>query len=106
MSHAVIYRWKVRSGKEHDFASAWARLTDIQCAECGAIGSRLHKADDGSFIAYSFWPSRKHWDMAQLHGPRSAARALMAAAIEERFPEIHMELLDERFAGMETEEAG
>lgn len=105
MSHAVLYRWKLRPGKEADFAAAWARLTDVLCAECGAIGSRLHKADDGTFVSYSYWPSRKHWELAQVHAPKSAARALMAAAVDERFPEVHMELLDERFAGMAEEGA-
>jgi heme-degrading monooxygenase HmoA len=108
MSHVVLTRWKLKSGKEEDFVSAWARLTDLLIAECGAAGSRLHKGEDGTFVAYTEWPSRRAWEHAQLHAPKSPARALMAAAIEERFTEAHMVVLDERFealAGAAVEDA-
>jgi heme-degrading monooxygenase HmoA len=99
MSHAVLHRWKVRRGKEDDFAAAWARLTDLMIEQGGAYGARLHKGEDGSFIAYSWWPSKRHWDMAQLQ--RSPARALLAAAVEERLPDVHMALIDERYPAEE-----
>lgn len=100
MSHAVLHRWKVRRGKEDDFAAAWARLTDVMIEQGGAYGARLHKGEDGIFIAYSWWPSKQHWDMAQLQ--KSVARSLLAATVEERLPEIHMALIDERYPADEA----
>ncbi len=95
MSHAVLNRWKIRRGKEDDFAAAWTRYTDHMIEQGGAFGARLHKADDGSFVAYSWWPSRKVWDIAQ--GLKMPARSLMAATIEERLQELHMEVIGEVF---------
>ena len=96
MTHAVLYRWKLKPGKEDEFSAAWARMAEVLCAECGALGSRLHTAADGTHVAYSLWPSREAWQLAQIHAPKSAARALMAAAIEERFPETHLEAVAEQ----------
>jgi len=51
--------------------------------EMGGLGSRLHRSDDGSWIAYAQWPSRATWEAAQTTQPSpSAARDLMAAATE------------------------
>jgi len=65
VSHAVLHRWKVRGGKEDDFAAAWARLTDVMI-ELGCYGARLHRGEDGGYIAYSWWPSKQTWEAAQL----------------------------------------
>jgi heme-degrading monooxygenase HmoA len=97
MGHAVLYRWKLKSGKDEDFVAAWERHAQVLCTESGMIGSRLHKADDGTFVAYSYWPSRKAWEKAQVEPPKSAARALMAAAIDERLDDTHLELVAEQF---------
>ena len=96
MSHVVLYRWKLKTDRENDFVAAWARLTDVLREQCGAYGSRLHRCTDGTYLAYSYWPSRQAWELAQIHAPKSAARALMAAAIEERFPDSHMDVVDDR----------
>jgi heme-degrading monooxygenase HmoA len=96
VSHVVLYRWKLKTDREDDFVAAWARLTDVLKAESGSYGSRLHRCSDGTYLAYGYWPSRQAWETSQIQAPKSAARALMAAAIEERFPEQHMELIDDR----------
>ena len=97
MGHAVLYRWKLKSGKDEDFVAAWKRHVEVLSAESDLIGSRLHKADDGTFVAYSYWPSRKAWEKAQAEPPKSAARALMAAAIDARLDDIHLDLIAEQF---------
>jgi len=93
MTHAVLYRWRIKPGCEEDFAAAWGRLTEMMRAERHALGSRLHRADDGTFVAYARWPSKAAWSAAEAEPPKSAARALMAAAIAERFPETHLEII-------------
>lgn len=98
MSHVVLHRFRLKSGQEDDFVSAWERLTDVLREECGALGSRMHKADDGTYVAYARWPSRAVWQNSQDNPPKSAARSLMAATIEERFPEQHFEIVSDRLA--------
>jgi len=106
VTHAVLYRWRLKTDREADFAAAWARMTEVLKSHCGAYGSRLHKCDDGTYLAYACWPSKKAWELAQVHAPKSAARALMAAAVEERLPETHMELVDDHlFAPPEPPDA-
>lgn len=57
----VIYRWKVKSGCEEDFRAAWRRATEAIYRKYNSRGSRLHKSDDGRWIAYAQWRSREDW---------------------------------------------
>ena len=59
----VIYQWKVKPGKEELFRQTWRTITEAIYRQHGALGSRLHRADDGSgtWIAYAQWPDREHW---------------------------------------------
>lgn len=83
---AVIYRWRIRSGMEDQFQLAWETATRSFIDERNALGSRLHKADDGSWIAYAQWPTRQAWERSRELGPSDPdAAALMAEAIEESF---------------------
>jgi len=93
MTHAVLYRWRIKPGCEDDFVAAWGRLTDVMREKCGALGSRLHRAEDGTLMAYARWPSKAVWSAAKENPPKSAARALMSAAIAERFPETHLDIV-------------
>src|SRR5690606_12604120 len=65
---AVVYRWKLRAGGEERFAAAWGAVTAILRERCGALGSRLHRADDGTHVAYAQWPSRDAWKSADPEG--------------------------------------
>lgn len=86
---AVIYRWRIRSGLEEQFQRAWATATESFMAERGALGSRLHQASDGAWVAYAQWPSRKAWEVSRELGQvDSRAGALMTDAIAESFEPI------------------
>ncbi len=61
----VLYRFRVRDGEENDFVSAWAALTHGIREQRGGLGSRLHRDDDGTFVAYAQWPDRATWQRAQ-----------------------------------------
>lgn len=61
---AVIYRWKIKSGTELAFQEAWAERTNEIKEAHGGLGSRLHKAEDDSWIAYAQWPSKEAWSSA------------------------------------------
>ena len=66
---AVIYRWKVKPGMEAQYQRGWERVTERLKADRGALGSRLHKMDDGTWVAYAQWPSRAAWERSRAMGP-------------------------------------
>jgi heme-degrading monooxygenase HmoA len=65
---AVLYRWKVRPDTREAFIAAWAGAT-AAFKTIGALGSRLHRSDDGDFYAYAEWPSREAWERAKPLSP-------------------------------------
>lgn len=61
---AVIYRWRVIPGREAQFEAGWRAGTEAIRREFNGWGSRLHKAEDGVFVAYAQWPDRATWEKA------------------------------------------
>ena len=62
---AVIYRWRLHAGMERQFQQAWERATPLLMRQRGALGSRLHKAEDGTWFAYALWPSKLAWEQSR-----------------------------------------
>mgnify|MGYP000509988688 CR=1 FL=1 len=64
---AVVLEFDVIEGMENQFRKAWIETTDIIYQNFGSLGSRLHKSDNGKFIAYAQWPNLnvyendQHW---------------------------------------------
>lgn len=89
----VIYRWRLNPGKEQQFLDCWTRNTPIIAERCGGLGSRLHRAEDGTWLAYAQWPDRATWERSyavpdwrtEAEGRRSAE------AVAETFPRILLE---------------
>lgn len=92
LGFAVVYRWKVSESKEAQFRAAWEEVTKAIIEFDGGLGSRLHKASDGTWLAYAQWPSRERWEQASA-GTRIAKNAMqqLTDAIEERLPHIELE---------------
>ncbi|MDT7689336.1 MAG: hypothetical protein QOJ70_1891 [Acidobacteriota bacterium] len=90
----VIYKWRVKEGKEQEFVDGWHRLTESIYRRLGSLGSRLHKATDGSWIAYAQWPDRRTWENASEEIDDEAVRT-MRGAIERRYPYTCMEVVDD-----------
>ena len=93
---AVVYRWRLRPGAEEQFQDGWERVTRAIHAGCGSFGSRLHRADDGTWVAYARWPdaaTRERCTSAEPEGER-----LMAEAVAERFPELRLDLVSDLLA--------
>jgi len=89
---AVIYRWRLAPGTEAAFCDAWAEVTLAIGRDRGGLGSRLHRGDDGIWLAYAQWPDRASWEAARALPPaESAASAAMDACIVERLPPILLE---------------
>lgn len=68
---AVMYRWRLKAGREEQFADAWAEMTDEFLEVHGGLGSCLHKSDDGLWVAYARWPNRKTWEKEKGFDPAS-----------------------------------
>jgi heme-degrading monooxygenase HmoA len=89
----VLYRWKIRAGHEDDFVAAWSRISDLLLHGRGSLGSRLHRGSDGVWYSYAQWPSPQARRAAFAQGPvDAAASARMEAAIDERFPEVVLDV--------------
>jgi heme-degrading monooxygenase HmoA len=86
---AVIYRWRLKPGLESQFVAAWERATRAIRTERGGLGSRLHRLEDGSWLAYAQWPSREVWERAgAAPAANPEASALMREAIAESEPPL------------------
>lgn len=59
---AVIYQGYIKPGRESDYRSAWNVVARYFVKRRGAIGSCLHQVSDGSWLAYSRWPSKEMRD--------------------------------------------
>lgn len=57
--YIAFYRWKLKPGSEATFQKCWEEGTLLFRSEQKAMGSRLHKGDDGTYFAYAQWPSRE-----------------------------------------------
>lgn len=93
VNFCVIYKFKVRPGMEESFIKGWSHLTEAIRETRGGMGSRLHKSDNGWWVAYAQWPDRQTWESAQTayESPDTEASNLMTEAIEDRVPPILLE---------------
>lgn len=86
---AVIYRWRLRAGMEQQFQQQWSASTQRILRDQGGLGSRLHQAEDGSWVGYAQWPDRATWEHARsLPSADPEGRQRMLDAIEESFPPV------------------
>lgn len=95
----IIYRWEVHSSRADQFVSAWESLIGLYRQLYGAVGGRLHRTDDGQWLAYTQWPTRDQYLLAMERGipdPRIAER--MNDAVSKR--------LDPLFLSMESDMLG
>ncbi|MFC3285893.1 antibiotic biosynthesis monooxygenase family protein [Litchfieldella rifensis] len=59
---AIILEFDVIPGKEEAFREAWEETTKYIHTNFGSLGSRLHRAEDGKFIAYAQWPDHETYE--------------------------------------------
>lgn len=84
---AVIYQWLVKPGKEAQFRKAWEALTQLQLETRGLRGSRLHKSEQGTWIAFAQWPDKKSWEASCEQKPEDEMWSrLMLDAVEDTWP--------------------
>lgn len=71
--YCIVYRFTLsdpKLGNQQRFVQVWSDITDYLKRECGALGSRLHAAGDGSFFAYAQWPSVEVFEASSDHDPK------------------------------------
>ena len=64
MTYAVLYKNRVKPTQEELFLRSWETIAKFFIQHCGALGSTLHKTEDGLWVAYSRWPDRQKWEAA------------------------------------------
>jgi len=51
-------------------------VTESFIQHAGGLGSRLHKNETGSYMAYAQWPDKKAWETARKNLPKTAIENL------------------------------
>lgn len=99
---AVIYRSYVKAGFETQYHNCWTTIASYFISEKGALGSTLHRAENGMWVAYSKWPDKATRDAAWLHDNSDLPVAIKEAIYslkscleeENKLPEICMEVIE------------
>jgi len=55
---AVIYRSYIKPELEEEYQKLWNQVASYFIQHRGAIGSCLHKTEDGIWLTYSRWPDK------------------------------------------------
>lgn len=98
---AVIYKCTLKIDQEKIFVEAWRSIAHYFIKHRGALGSSLHKTEDGFWVAYSRWPSRAmrdaSWGGNKKELPVEILRAVekLKECQEEQYPEICMEVIED-----------
>lgn len=58
---AVIYTFEIHTEMAQEFIQSWGELTELIKKYEGGLGSRLHKQEEGKYLAYAQWPDRDTW---------------------------------------------
>ncbi len=76
----IIYKFTVKPGHEDQFRQHWLAVTHWYYRHAGSLGLRLHRANQGEYIGYAQWSSRKQCEQqrdrsdAELQRHRQAMR--------------------------------
>ena len=97
----VIYRWRLRTGFEEQFARAWRTITDLAIHHCGSGGSCLSQGTDGTWVAIARWESREARTRCFERDLVSAeVRQRMEEAIAETLPPLELTVIDDRWVAL------
>jgi hypothetical protein len=97
----VIYRWRLRTGFEEQFAEAWRTITDLAIHHCGSGGSCLSQGTDGTRVAIARWESREARARCFARDLVSAdVRQKMEEAVAETLPPLELTVVDDRWVAL------
>jgi len=103
---AVIYQSFLKPGSESQYQQSWKQVAEYFIENCSAIGSALHKTDEGMWLAYSRWPDKATRDASWPSGdlitekfPPEIIRAIVTLKEcldpDRKFPDITMTVIDD-----------
>ena len=75
---AVLYRWRVADEDAAAFVHHWELATEAIRDRCSSFGSRLHRTDDGEWVAYARWPNEQAWRDCSRADPIAALEPMLA----------------------------
>ncbi len=92
MTDAVLYRWKLKPGREAEFETAWTEGTRRIHVACGSFGAILHRGEDGLYWSYAAWPDEaaRQACFAENDWFSQDCFKTMQACIEKRFDEVRL----------------
>ena len=95
----VIYKMKVKAGRDKDFIEGWKSLTKFIYEYEGSLGSRLHKIETSHYLAYAQWPSKEVYANAGGNLPEIAnlSRDLMKGSCDEITTSYEMNVVCDLF---------
>lgn len=103
---AVIYQAHIFPGMEEAYQKLWRQIATYFIQHRGALGSCLHKTENGEWVAYSRWPDKAtrdaSWPSGEgVSGMLSPEMHAVSAALkkcidrEQPYQEICMEVMDD-----------
>ncbi len=54
--YSIIYEFKVKENQNQIFEKAWEELTELFYQYGNSRGSRLHRKNEQTYVAYAQWP--------------------------------------------------
>ena len=94
---AVVYQWRVKQGMHEQFFAAWEELTEQMMRKRGARGSRLHRTDQGTLVAYAQWPDQATWEKScALHNMDEELSRRILDAVEETWSPMFLTTLSDQ----------
>lgn len=61
----LVYKFAVKPDQHALFRAGWREVTEFIYRNCGSLGARLHRGDDGFWFAYAQWPDEHHWQLGE-----------------------------------------
>jgi len=94
MTKAVLYRWRLKPGRDAEFREAWAEGTRRIHATCRSYGAALNQDEDGIYWSYALWPSEDARKACFKENDWFSQDCFvtMQDCIEERFEEIRLDV--------------
>lgn len=94
----IMYKWKLKEGREAIFCEGWREMTESIYKLRGSLGSRLHRSENNTWVAYAQWPDEQTWRAAREAGTANEAAAQkMREGSAELLSEEHLYLVDDLF---------
>jgi hypothetical protein len=104
---SVIYQGFVKPGLEEQYRVYWKAVASYFVNSRGALGSSLHRTENGMWVAYSKWPDKATRDASWSSDkntissdiPIEVQKAIIGLKDcldgDRQFPEICMEVVEE-----------